>query len=325
MSDNNVIFEIKNRTANRLKIFGCKKCLIGFVSSEHDEITAMKAHLESEQHQISCQNAVLPAEKVLKKIRNIVDRNTIIDIRYPSSAYFACVHCKVSIKRSKSKVEEHINMPCHIEMQERVESELADINHNHVHDHHENGGAQIDAMAMISESNGLYTITERTQQNGKVLCNLCNQHLTVRWKRTLDIDSHKKSSQHDELFKLYEANSHLPFEDLRILCTRKRFEKLVQEVRATFDICEADETKLSAVCRVCKGKITTTKHTSVMSRTVKTHLESKHHTNCIPKEDGYSPNEFMFNFVQLFMARKYYIDFEIIILVFIVLICLNSS
>lgn len=219
--------------------------------------------------------------------------------------------CKKIVQRNKTRVRQHIEHPSHTVNvnAERNVNNLSQRNYSVVEKVPKTAPI---AKLTINQSNGLYTIEEDSSEKGKVRCNLCNDVLQVIWNRIREINSHENSINHKKMLELRDENPHLSFESIRELKYRRKFEDAQRQVNVadSFDYLgtfidgtrNPPEKGIKAMCKVCQVVIDPP--TNGINHAIRKHIGSEKHNDCIPREDGFTPNEFKYNAVSTLVASK---------------------
>lgn len=142
--------------------------------------------------------------------------------------------------------------------------------------------------------------TDRSTEFTKVSCKLCNSILNIEWQRISGIVNHERTEKHRNLLKLIKVYPEEPFYRIRICNERNKILEILMHANQPIDLfsllTQADESVVLH-CKPCDEVVPKDK--------IPNHLQMLRHTRNMPKEDGYSDNEFFKDLIKLCVGCKY--------------------
>lgn len=284
-------FAIERRcdAQNTEKIFVCKDCLIGFTNEGSE--TPLLNHLLSDQHQRAAnEEGCIPEENMPKTIRELATRNVIVEV--PGQALVVCIYCAVVIDRNVSKVKIHINSRKHTDRVSRIPDKVLNAVHRVFKEEEATD-------KMMKSTNGTIIVVSRDEKGGKVHCRLCQSDFNVYfWKHGTEMANHLTSALHVRLQTFWKTNcSEEQPEMVQDLEKEKRIDDVLER-EAAKNVVQFVEEGRRYHCTLCHKDLEKSEFE------VANHLKKSYHKDLVPNLNNVNRNDFFYDVVNLFVARK---------------------
>lgn len=293
-SQTNDCFEITQRSDSKLnqRVFVCVSCLIAFTGTDD----AIETHNNSEEHRRTTMLKKLPQDPVSDRFRQFAERNVIVGGQYVFK--LVCIHCKVLIPKTVTKLREHINKSVKHETNIRLSTNFLAAEYYASPKVHK-------ADIAIKNTNGIMQVIDREERYGKALCTLCNESIViVSWQRDVNVTGHEATFKHRELLELTKEFPEKTYADVRSLYSERQIERKAQDVCDYLNMIgeqylQLRDDKRTFICTIC-GDILVP-YRAIIDR----HINGVRHNDLIPKLNGFNGLEFNYLTTRMIIGSKY--------------------